>query len=203
VTSLREQFERRLVQLQWSWRELTWTQFTIRVSAWAAVLAVIGLAAWFFFSRVFAEPELNTLKLQLRSGDEKERRRAYDLLAKRTDAAGCYAYALRDDRPEIRDEAAKALSDYQYSITPAVPALIDALEDRDEVESIRCACAYALRHARDRKDKAVPALRRVTLDVTDSINVKNWAWLALRDLGATTSAGESSQSQSSSPSGSS
>jgi hypothetical protein len=195
VITLRDRFEDWLVQLRWSWRELTWTQLLIRAAAWAGVCAVIGLAAWWWLSRHRSEPDLMTLRRDLRSRNANVRQHAYELLFKRDDAAECFGYALRDDDLEIRKQAAETLAHYPHSTAPAVRALIDALTDQDE--NVRGWSAQALARAGDRADLAIPALKRVVF-LDESPVVVYTAEVSLRSLEEQSSAGGDKQSKSSS-----
>ena len=163
-STLRERFDRWLVQLQWNWRELTWKQFVIHVSAWVAVIVIILAAWWWWWLRPRSQPDSKTLQMDLRSRDAAVRGHAYEILANRDDAAECFAYALRDQRPEIRAEAAAALASYSHSTAPALQALVDVLLDKQEAESTRAKCVDALQKAKGETDVAVTALRHVLLD---------------------------------------
>ncbi len=180
MTSYRNGLDRRLVQLQWAWRELTWAQLLARVGAWLGVLAILVLAFWWWRRSRPPDPDLKTLQADLRSQSPNVRAHAYHVLLERDDAASCFGRALRDDRLEIRREAAAALAQYEHSTAPAVKALIDALADSDE--EIRCASAIALGRAGDRADLAAPALRRTVLDPVESEAVKMYALSSLKEL---------------------
>ncbi len=199
MTTLRDRLDDLLIQFRWNWQELTWRQLLIRISSWAAVLAAIVLFALWWRSKARSEPTLKVLQTDLRSSNANVRNRAYEKLFDRDDAAGCFAYALRDDNVEVRRDAAYALSTYKHSLTAAVPALIEALTDRDQ--EIRENCVKALGRADDQAEVIIPALKRVKF-TDDSVEVRILAEVIVRDLerkrdpGATSRSGASSQPES-------
>jgi hypothetical protein len=198
MTSWRDEWDRRLVQLRWKWQELTWGHLLLRVSAWLGIVLLIATGVWWWKTRSPSEPDLEALRVDLRSNDPNIRSRAYKLLADRDGAAKCFASALYDENVEIRLEAAQALADYPQSTAPATDALIYRLSDTNE--RVRGYCAIALGHAWERFEEANRALLYVMLDPKETADVKgaaDWGHKLLHD-GPSRGSG-SKQSKGSSP----
>jgi hypothetical protein len=196
LTTLRNRLDDWLIQFRWNWQELTWRQLLIRIASWVAVIAVVVVFALWWRSKTKSEPSLKALQTDLRSSNASVRNRAYEKLFGREDAAGCFAYALRDENVEVRRDAAYALSTYTHSLTAAVPALIEALTDRDE--EIRLDSVKALGRTDERAEVVISALKRVIF-TDESVDVRMWAELSVRDLERKRDPGASSRSGASSP----
>jgi hypothetical protein len=196
LTTIRDRLDDWLIQLRWSWQELTWKQVLVRAVSWVAVVVIVlGFALW-WRSKANSEPTLKALQTDLRSSNQTVRNRAYEKLFEREDAAGCFGYALRDDNIEVRRDAAFALSTYKYSLSAAVPAMVDALTDPD-VE-VRSYLVKALGRADEKADVVIPALKRVTF-TDESVEVRIGAELSVRDLERKRDPGATSRSETSSP----
>jgi hypothetical protein len=178
MPSFRERSANWIVQLRWRWIEMTWPDVYRELIGWLVVFTLIGLAAWWWLGQRPSEENLATLTTDLHNPAPEVRQRALSLLMEREDAVPAFISALRDKDADIRYEAARALREYQYSITEAVPALINALNDEDAW--VRTDAARALGNAGNRAEEAIPALRKAKED--PDAYVSKWAAESLKKL---------------------